>query len=98
MHALNRSMIAECFEVVVTADETRQSKPHPEGYLRVLEALNLPEARRVLVFDDSEVGLTAASAAGMRCVRVNHRSSHRIDGTSSGFGPTTMDELRHLLG
>ncbi len=46
-------------------------KPHPEGYLRVLELLgDGVRADEVLVFEDTEVGVAAAKAAGMYCVGI----------------------------
>ncbi|MDX6544745.1 MAG: Haloacid dehalogenase-like hydrolase, partial [Gaiellales bacterium] len=53
----------------------RHGKPDPEGYEVALELLNRSqpapiEAADVLVFEDSEQGLKAATAAGMSCVVV----------------------------
>jgi beta-phosphoglucomutase len=57
--------------VVVAAEDVRAGKPDPEGYLRALERLGgdlVPSD--VLVLEDSEPGVLAAKAAGMRCVAV----------------------------
>lgn len=72
---LEKSGLAELFEVVVSAESVERGKPDPEGYLLALERLNatLPEpvaAAGVLVFEDSTMGLESALAAGMRCVAV----------------------------
>jgi HAD superfamily hydrolase (TIGR01509 family) len=100
MHALNRSMIVDCFDIVVTADETRWGKPHPEGYLRAMRSLALTHADRVLVFEDSDVGVAAASAAGMRCVRVRHGGSRNWERhpVLNGLGVKTLSDLRAILG
>jgi beta-phosphoglucomutase len=61
---------------VVSADDVREGKPHPEGYLLALNRLRGSEpqsplrADQVLVFEDTEAGVAAAKAAGMRCVAV----------------------------
>jgi beta-phosphoglucomutase len=72
---LEASGLRDLFEVLVCLEDVRQGKPDPEGYRVALERLNrsLPapiEAADVLVFEDSEQGLKAATAAGMACVVV----------------------------
>jgi HAD superfamily hydrolase (TIGR01509 family) len=59
---------------VVTSDDVRYGKPHPEGYeiaLRRLEG-RAPGLRpgEVTVLEDTEAGVAAAKAAGMRCIAV----------------------------
>ena len=57
--------------VVVAADDLERGKPDPEGYLRAISALGgdlRPEA--VVAFEDTEVGVAAAKAAGLNCVAV----------------------------
>lgn len=99
IRALNRSMITELFDVIVTLDDTLLGKPHPEGYLRALRSLNVDLPSRVLVFEDSDVGVAAAHAAGMRCVRVRHSAYHdgAVDGPLSGLGPETVEQVRTIL-
>ena len=53
----------------VTADEVERGKPDPEGYLRALELLEA-DAGGSIAFEDSEPGIDAARAAGLRCVAV----------------------------
>jgi beta-phosphoglucomutase len=59
---------------VITSDDVRLGKPHPEGYeiaLRRLEerAPGL-QPGEVTVLEDTEAGVAAATAAGMRCIAV----------------------------
>lgn len=54
----------------VTADDVRRTKPDPEAYLRALAHLDGAGAGEVLVFEDTPIGVAAATAAGMRCVGV----------------------------
>ena len=63
---LGRSIAA-----LVAAEDVPEGKPDPAGYLRALELLDGGiEARDVVVFEDTEAGVAAAKAAGMRCVAV----------------------------
>jgi beta-phosphoglucomutase len=63
--------LAGAVSVVVTVEDLERGKPDPEGYLRALELLDdeIPAAD-VTVFEDTEAGVAAAKAAGMRCVAV----------------------------
>jgi sugar-phosphatase len=56
-------------EVMVTADDVREGKPHPEPYLLGAKLLGVPPARCVVV-EDAPAGLAAARAAGMRSIAV----------------------------
>lgn len=63
--------LAPHLRAIVSADDVAESKPHPEGYLRALELLGDGiRAAEVLVFEDTEVGVASAKAAGMRCVGI----------------------------
>lgn len=55
------------FDVVVTGDDIRQGKPHPEPYLVTAERLGMAPSR-CLVIEDSDHGIRSAGAAG--CVPV----------------------------
>ncbi|MBP2402645.1 HAD-IA family hydrolase [Streptomyces syringium] len=61
-------------EVRVTAESVGASKPDPEGFLKGAAALGFaPED--CIVFEDSEAGITAGKAAGMRVVGVGPRAA-----------------------
>jgi beta-phosphoglucomutase len=57
------------FDVVVTADDVRWGKPHPEVYLKAAAGLAVDPGACV-VFEDAVVGVQAARAAGMRVIGV----------------------------
>ncbi|MFI1091090.1 HAD-IA family hydrolase [Streptomyces sp. NPDC020917] len=60
--------------VLVTAERVSASKPDPEGFLKGAAELGFaPED--CLVFEDAEVGIAAAKAAGMRVVGVGPRAA-----------------------
>ena len=54
---------------IVAADDVECGKPDPEGYLLALDRLGL-EAFDVVALEDSEAGIAAAKAAGLRCLAV----------------------------
>ncbi|MFE2326446.1 HAD family hydrolase [Streptomyces sp. NPDC059385] len=57
------------FDVLVCAGEYEKAKPDPDGFLRAAELLGVP-AEECLVFEDTDLGIRAATAAGMASVRV----------------------------
>jgi beta-phosphoglucomutase len=68
---LEAAGLARLLRAVVAAENVEHGKPHPEGYLRALALLDRGLAPGdVVVFEDTEAGIAAAKAAGMRCVAV----------------------------
>jgi beta-phosphoglucomutase-like phosphatase (HAD superfamily) len=69
---IEAARIAELFTAVVTSDDVEHGKPHPEGYVIGLERLRdrAPDLSPgdVAVIEDTEAGVLAAKAAGMRCL------------------------------
>ncbi len=60
--------------VMITAESVGASKPDPEGFLKGAAALGFAPAD-CLAFEDSEAGIAAALAAGMRVVGIGPRAA-----------------------
>ena len=56
-------------QTLVTAEQVRLGKPHPEGYVKAAMLLGL-EPQDCLVIEDAPAGIQAAHAAGSRVVGV----------------------------
>lgn len=70
MNALNYIKATDVFSLIVAGEDVKQGKPNPQIYNDVLAGLGVfPE--EALVFEDSEVGIGAASAAGISYVLIN---------------------------
>lgn len=67
--ALDRFDLAECFEVVRSAEDEPFGKPHPGVFLSATADLGVDPAS-CLVFEDSPAGVIAAKAAKMLCIAV----------------------------
>jgi beta-phosphoglucomutase family hydrolase len=52
------------FDIVVTANDVENFKPHPETFLKCAEQMNI-EPEFIEVFEDGELGIEAARTAGM---------------------------------
>ncbi|MBI1987601.1 MAG: HAD family phosphatase [Nitrospinae bacterium] len=55
------------FDVVVTGDDVRQGKPHPEPYLKAVRELGLDPSQCVVI-ENSPNGIRSAKGAGLRCI------------------------------
>jgi len=79
--SLTALRLLDRFDALVCAGEYRNSKPHPEAFLLAAEKLGVhPNA--CLVFEDTDMGIEAATAAGMKSARVpppwtRNPASHR---------------------
>ena len=61
--------ILDKFDTLVCAGDYARSKPHPEPFLLAAERLEVAPGD-CLVFEDTEMGIEAATAAGMASVKV----------------------------
>ncbi len=52
------------FDIIVTANDVENFKPHPETFLKCARMMNV-EPAHIEVFEDAELGLEAANLAGM---------------------------------
>lgn len=67
--SLRAAGLLDLFDVVVTYDDVDRGKPAPDLFLLAAEHLDIEPADCV-VYEDSEEGLQAAEAAGMRAIDV----------------------------
>jgi beta-phosphoglucomutase-like phosphatase (HAD superfamily) len=52
------------FDIIITANDVDNFKPHPETFLKCAELMNV-EPRFIEVFEDGDLGIEAAQIAGM---------------------------------
>ncbi len=74
-HVLERAGLRSIFPVIVGADQTARSKPHPDPYQAAFERLRAHSGRdlagsRTVAIEDSRWGLVSAHDAGLRTVAV----------------------------
>ena len=77
---LIRAGLLPLFPVIVGADQTEHSKPHPEPYQAAFERLRSHTGRdllpsRSVAIEDSRWGLVSARGAELRCVAVTNTYS-----------------------
>ncbi|MFA5326802.1 MAG: HAD-IA family hydrolase [Prolixibacteraceae bacterium] len=64
MLQLKELKIEHFFDAVVTADDVNRHKPEPETFLKCAELMGI-DPQFCQVFEDGELGMTAAKTAGM---------------------------------
>ena len=69
VHSLSALGLLEKFDVLVCAEDYARGKPAPDGFLAAAARLGV-DPKDCLVFEDTEMGIQAATAAGMASVRV----------------------------
>ncbi len=68
---LGAAGLMDAIDLIVAAEDVPRGKPAPDGYVEAHRRL-APElaAGDVLAFEDTEVGVVSALAAGLRCIAV----------------------------
>lgn len=71
---LKQLKIEAYFHSTTGGDQVTQGKPHPEIFLRAAEKIGL-DPNDCLAFEDTQSGITAAQAAGMKVVGISTQFS-----------------------
>lgn len=69
MAALKCIGAVEVFDVILAGDVVEHGKPNPEIYLKALDLLQV-KADETICFEDTEVGVEAAKAAGVSAIKI----------------------------
>jgi beta-phosphoglucomutase len=92
--------LAASIRAIVGAEDVANGKPDPAGYLRALELLDGGlDASEVVVFEDTEAGVSSAKAAGMRCFAVlGTLRADRLVAADEIVPAIDVDLMQRLLG
>ncbi len=94
---LARLGLYQRFEAIKTAEDVQRTKPDPELYAAILQALGA-QPEEAIVFEDSPNGVTAAKAAGIFCVAVPNPLTAQLslahaDLRADSLADITLDRL-----
>ncbi len=93
---LDRLQLTSWFDAVIDGTKISNAKPHPEVFLKGAEELKMPPEVCV-VFEDSEAGIEAALAGGMKAIGIgssaNLGKAHLV---VSGLNEMTIEKLSNL--
>lgn len=70
--------VFKAFDLVVTSQDVKQSKPHPDIYKEALERLKI-EPDEAIAIEDSEAGAQAAKNAGLKVFIITHGKEKPIE-------------------
>lgn len=106
--ALDKAGIHSAFPVIVSAQDVKHGKPHPESFLTALDKLNrlyhpapLINSSECVVIEDSIHGLEAARGAQMKSVALAHSYPRKVlqeiaDRVVDGFFELSVKEVEDL--
>jgi len=102
---LEESGLRHFFAEIVSAEQVKKGKPHPEGFILALQKLNKNchppiDAGECIVIEDSHWGLQAGKAAGMHTIAVtNSYEAEQLtiaEKIVAHLNELTIDDLRQL--
>lgn len=101
---LEKAVLVNYFKVIVSAEDTKRSKPDPESYLLALKKLNRIkkiQPQECLVIEDSITGISGAHRAGMKCLALAHTYKKtqlkEADLVLKNFSELTFDKIQELF-
>jgi HAD superfamily hydrolase (TIGR01509 family) len=97
---LEKTGVGEFFQIIIDGNMIEYSKPHPEIYLKTVEALGYP-AHNCAVFEDSLSGIESAQKAG--CKVIGLTTTHTQDELQNAqlviddFVQLSLNDLQNLI-
>ena len=74
---LTKTGIVHLFDKIITNQDVTKSKPHPEGYIQLMEHYGV-STNETLIIEDSDKGFEAARASKAKVVRVDNPDAVNI--------------------
>ena len=75
---LQKTGVLNYLDLLITNQDVKNPKPNPEGYLMILENLNISKHNTIII-EDSPKGLEAATLSGCRVIKVANPEEVNID-------------------
>ncbi|HRZ34037.1 MAG TPA: HAD family phosphatase [Candidatus Moranbacteria bacterium] len=94
---LTKFNLESFFEIMVTADNVSNGKPHPEPYLVTVKKLN-EQPSECLVIEDSDNGILSAKSAGCQaCGITTTFTKERLESVGADMVVSNFSELSKVL-
>jgi beta-phosphoglucomutase len=77
INVLEKIQLKSFFNVIITSQDVTNNKPHPEIYIKCLQALD-GRANNTIVIEDSEPGIIAALEAQLQVVYIKREKAGRL--------------------
>jgi len=100
-YILQKTELANYFDVIVAGDDLNRSKPEPEPYLLALKQLNL-KASECLAIEENPVGIEAAKKAKIQVVGISflyplHMLQRQANWTVDNFLEIELERVDQIL-
>ena len=98
---LKNLKIKRFFKSIVTAEDTKKSKPYPDPYLLSLKNLNIQDPSKTIAIEDTPAGINSAKEAGMKVLAVTNTFSsgylYEADAIASSLSEVNRKTLEDLI-
>jgi HAD superfamily hydrolase (TIGR01509 family) len=97
---LKKFGVNDCFAAIVSIDDVKNAKPHPESYLEAARRLGV-KPNECVAIEDSDKGLESAKQAGMKVIAVpnfytKHHDLSKADIIVSNLGEVTLETIKNM--
>ncbi|MCK5107718.1 MAG: HAD family phosphatase [Nanoarchaeota archaeon] len=92
LKTLKKIKLSTIFDVIITRDDVKNSKPHPESYLLTAKKLNI-KPEDCVVIEDSDVGVESAKSAGMKCIAIPNEYTKNMDLSKADLIIRSQEEI-----
>lgn len=77
-NVLKAIQLENVFDLILTGNDVKKKKPHPEVFMKCLEYFNI-QPNQTVIFEDSDIGIEAANKTGAWIVKVEKWSNNTIN-------------------
>ena len=100
LYILKKAKVNKLFDVIITGDDTKRGKPHPDIFLLAARRLGL-KAEECVVIEDAVLGIIAAKRAKMKVVGIDRYGKparlKEADLTVNNLKKSPLSKLERLL-
>lgn len=93
---LDKFQLKNRFTTIVTADDVKEGKPHPDIFLEAAKRLQV-DSENVLVIEDAQNGVEAAYNAKMKVIAIPHEYSINHDFSKATMVVKSFEEITQEL-
>ncbi|TMP38056.1 HAD family hydrolase [Pseudoalteromonas rubra] len=84
------------FECIVTKDDVKHPKPHPEPYIQALVSLQVSPEQAIAI-EDTTTGLTSGCTAGLQVLVIPNQHSAKQDFSRAAWQETSLQSAQPLI-
>lgn len=93
---LSKFALENFFTAIVSADDVQLRKPNPEPYLKAIQKLNRDPVT-MMVVEDTEIGVTAAKEAGLKCIAVPNRYTQHQNFSKADHVVASLEAIKEIV-